>query len=89
MFGLAKNAGQMKLTKGEFCQFNLKSRITLVENNGFLIVKRKIDETHEIRLFQMGDFQVEVFCDFKMNKILKIDPILHTNWIDLYAEERQ
>lgn len=74
----------MKLTKGEFCQFNLKSKIMMLKDNGMILMKRKIGEAHEIRLFLIYDFYVEVCFDVRKNKILRAEPILNTNWIDLY-----
>ena len=76
----------MKLTKGEFCQFNLKSRISLLNNDGMLLLAKKINRLHAIKLFLIYDFYIEVFYNHKRNKILKIEPIPNHKWIDLYLE---
>ena len=74
----------MKLTRDEFCQFNLQSKINLLKDNGQMLMKKKIDEMYEIRLFLIYDFYVEVFLDFQKNKILKAEPILNQNWLNFY-----
>ena len=74
----------MTLTKGEFCQFNLKSRTSLIKENGLMLMKKKIDKAYEMQLFLIYDFYVEVFFDFRKKKVLKVDPILNQNWLDLY-----
>ncbi len=74
----------MTLTKGEFCQFNLKSRTSLIRENGLMLMKKKIDKAYEMQLFLIYDFYVEVFFDFRKKKVLKVDPILNQNWLDLY-----
>jgi len=74
----------MKLTKGEFCRFNLKSKIMLLKDNGMILIKRKVNKTHEVRLFILFGFYVEVCFDVQKNKILRVEPLLNNNWLDLY-----
>lgn len=74
----------MKLTRGEFCQFSLPSKINLLKENGQMLMKKKIDAMHEIRLFLIYDFYVEVFFDFHKERILKVEPIVNNNWLNFY-----
>lgn len=74
----------MKLSKGEFCQFSLKSKISLLKENGLMLMKRRLDKIYEIRLFLIYDFYVEVFLNRDKNIILKIEPVINNNWLDLY-----
>ena len=74
----------MNLTKGEFSLFNLKTRIVLLNNNGKMLIKKQIDAMHEIQLFLMHDFYVEVFFDFHKKQILKAEPVLSHNYLQIY-----
>jgi hypothetical protein len=78
----------MKLSKGEFSQFNLKSKIQLLKDNGRMLMTRKLDNIYEIRLFAMYDFYVEVFFNYQKNQIIKIEPILNNNWLDVYFSHK-
>ena len=77
----------MKLTKGEFCQFNLKSKINLLKNNGTLLMNKKVDEMNELKLFLIYDFYVEALYNNQENKVIKIEPILNQNWVSVYLDE--
>ena len=77
----------MKLSKGEFCQFNLKSKINLLGDNGTLLMTKKLDEAYEIKLFLIYDFYVEAFCNYKYNKIERVQPIINNNWMDFYFNQ--
>lgn len=77
----------MKLTKGEFCQFNLKSKIRLLKEHGMMLMRRKLDTIHEIRLFLIYGFYVEVFLTSKEQLILKIEPVLNHKWVDMYLNK--
>ena len=74
----------MNLSKGEFSRFNLKSKITLLQDNGRILIKKKINKVHEIRLFLLYDFYVEVCFDTRNKKALRAEPLLNNNWLDLY-----
>jgi len=76
----------MKLTRGEFCQFNLKSRMFLLKDYGTLVLTKKLDTFHEIRLFLVNDFYVEVLGNYKQNEVIKIEPSLHRNWTSLLTD---
>lgn len=70
----------MNLTREEYCQFNLKSKINLLKDKGKLLFEKKVDRVHEIRLFVIYDFHVEAFCDRIEEKILRIDPVRGNPW---------
>jgi len=88
----------MDLTQGEFCQFNLRSRINLLNDKGLMLMNRKLpacpragiaamggrNEMHEIRLFLLYDFYVEAYYSYEQNKILKVEPLLNNDWMDVY-----
>ena len=76
----------MKLTRGEYCQFNLKSRLQLLDNKGIFLIERRFANEHKIILFSIYDFYVEVLYDIKQDKVLKVQPILTNNWLDIYLE---
>ena len=77
----------MKLTRGEFCRFNLKSKSSLIKENGLMLMKREIDKMYEIRLFLIYDFYVEVFFDSRKKIILKADPVMNHAWLTLYLNQ--
>ncbi len=59
----------------------------LLKDNGLMLMKKRLDKFHEIRLFLIYDFYVEVFLNRKKNLILKIEPVLNHNWLDLYLNK--
>ena len=75
----------MKLSRGEFCSFKLESRVQLLQQHGTFMIRKQIDETHAIRLFYIYDFYVEVFCDTERDIILRIEPIIAYQWLDVYV----
>lgn len=75
----------IKLTKGEFCQFNLKSKTMLLGDNGKIVKTKKINKDQELRLFLIYDFYVEVFYDRRKKRILRVEPMLNNTWFDFYS----
>jgi hypothetical protein len=72
----------MKITKGEYCQFNLKSREELLGEFGKLEFERTFCHV-VIRIFSIYDFYVEVVYNLQKGEIEKIEPVnsfslLHT-----------
>ncbi len=74
----------MVLTQGEFCQFNLKSRLSLIKYKGVLLISKKINKFHEIRVFLIYDFYVEVFYNCRNKEALKAEPIGNVSLMSLY-----
>jgi hypothetical protein len=76
----------MKLTKGEYCQFSLKSRLALLREFGVLVTERYINEK-VIRIFKIYDFYVEVLYDLLNKKIEKAEPVYCANLVEYYLSE--
>jgi len=76
----------MKLTKGEYCQFSLKSRLALLREFGVLVTERYVNN-QSIRIFKIYDFHVEVLYDLLNKSCLKAEPVYSTNLIEYYLTE--
>ncbi len=76
----------MKLTKGEYCQFSLKSRLALLKEFGVLITEKYVNEKL-IRIFRIYDFYVEVLYDLLNNKFLKAEPVYSHQMMGHYLFE--
>jgi hypothetical protein len=76
-----------KLTKGEYCKFNLHSRIDLLMYKGTFLKKKNFDNWHEFRLYAIFDFYVEVLFNLEKEDILKAEPITSSKWLDIYLDE--
>ncbi len=75
----------MDLTIGEYCLFNRHSRIKLLERKGILISRKRIDAQHEIKLFRLFDFYVEVIWSLSETKALKIEPVRGGQWLGFFV----
>ncbi|HXP48788.1 MAG TPA: hypothetical protein VN922_02475 [Bacteroidia bacterium] len=71
----------MILTVEEFCRFNLVSRVAILNNEGLFLIKKKVDEVLEARLFLLHDFYVEIYYDRKNKEIVKADPVRNNKWL--------
>jgi len=77
----------MILTMEEYCRFNLASRVTILDNEGVFLIKKKIDNKLEARLFLLYDFYVETYYNYKNHQVIKADPIRNKNWLkDFYLD---
>jgi hypothetical protein len=77
----------MTLTMEEYCRFNLTSRIAILNSEGVFLIKKKINNNLEARLFLLYDFHVETYYSHKIRKIIKADPIRNKNWLkDFYMD---
>jgi hypothetical protein len=76
----------MKLTKGEYCQFSLKSRLALLKEFGVLINEKYVNEKL-IRIFRIYDFYVEVLYDLLNHKFLKAEPVHNQQLVAHYLFE--
>lgn len=74
----------MELTKEEFCLFNIKSKLQLVENHGKLIKQRISSEKYVISLYQLYQFYIEKTFDLDQKETLLITPIINPSIIRLY-----
>lgn len=76
----------MNLTKGEFSQFNLKSRIRILLSNGILLSSKKISMILEIRLFLLYGFYVKVVFNKFKNEIQSAEPLMHDSMLNIYLD---
>lgn len=73
----------MKLTRGEFCQFNLATRFTLLREYGKKVMEKEI-ETKLISIYILFDFYVEV-CENLVNRQLeKVEPVKNSGILEVY-----
>lgn len=72
------------LAIGEFCQFNLKSRLSLLHKDGSFLGAVKIAE-YECKLFYLYGFFVELIYDESIERVVNISPITSYNILNLYA----
>lgn len=74
----------VKLTKEEFCLFNLKSKIQLVNKDGHFLNRRIVGDSYLISLYYLYNFYVEATYDISSVKTLGIDPVVNIQVIELY-----
>lgn len=65
----------MKLTKEEYTMFNLASRVSILDNEGILLFKKRVNKRFEIKLFLLYDFYVEVFYNRRRKAALRAEPL--------------
>jgi hypothetical protein len=73
----------MKITKGEYCQFNLRSRVQLLREFGQLEFERTFDHK-AIRIFTIYDFYVEVIYNRIKEEIEKAEPVTFLDILSMY-----
>ena len=73
----------MKLTRGEFCQFNLATRLELVKEFGKHILKRKV-EMRLVSVYRIFGFYVEVFENLASQRLEKVEPLKNRALVDVY-----
>lgn len=76
----------MALTAPEFCQFNLKSRVQLLEKDGVFLVSRKVYDKFIVKLYKLYKFLVEVVIQTQNQEIIKIEPVMNGEILELYHE---
>lgn len=76
----------MNITKGEFSQFNLKSRIYILLNKGILLSTKKISKIHEVRLFLLYGFYVTAIYNRPKNEIQSAEPVLNEGLLNVYLQ---
>jgi len=75
----------MKLTRSEFCQFTLNSRLELLKEFGKNILKKKV-QMRLISVYTISDFYVEVYENLVSHKLEKVEPVKNINILDVYRE---
>jgi len=73
----------MKLTRGEFCQFNLTTRFRLVRELGKNILKKKI-KMRLVSVYKISDFYVEVYLDLTSHRLEKVEPVKNVRILEVY-----
>lgn len=74
----------MELTREEFCLFNLKSKIQLVEKDGYFLTRRISGDLYLISLYRIYDFYVEVTYNIPKVETMSVEPVINIQIIDLY-----
>ena len=77
----------MNLTLEEFCLFNIPSRIRFLKKDGYFVDARKIGQDHNLFLFCIYNFYVEMLVDSKTKEVVSIDPVRNKAGLTLYAEK--
>ena len=73
----------MKLTRGEFCQFNLNTRFKLLREFGSNILKKKI-RMRLISIYKISDFYVEVYENLVNHQLEKVEPVNNNRILEIY-----
>ena len=74
----------MVLTREEFCLFNVKSKIKLMEMDGQFLTRRICENQYLISLYEIYGFYIETIYDFSQMKTIRIEPIFSSQILDLY-----
>jgi hypothetical protein len=75
----------MKLTRGEFCQFNLDTRFKLVKEFGRNILKKKV-KMRLVSVYRISNFYVEVYQDLVSRRLEKVEPVKNIRILEVYNE---
>jgi hypothetical protein len=73
----------MKLTRGEFCQFNLDTRFKLLKEFGRNILKKKV-KMKLVSVYKISDFYVEVYQDQVSRRLEKVEPVKNIQILEVY-----
>lgn len=74
----------MELTREEFCLFNLKSKIQLVEKDGSFLTRRVSGDLYLISLYKIYGFFVETTYDISRFKTTGVEPVVNIEIVHLY-----
>lgn len=75
----------MILTKGEYCQFSLRTRVQLLREYGQLEFERTFEHT-AVRIFALHDFYVEVVYNRLKGEVERAEPVNFINMMHLYED---
>jgi hypothetical protein len=73
----------MKLTRGEFCQFNLNTRFKLLREFGKNILKKKV-KMRVVSVYRISDFYVEVYENLVSHQLEKVEPVKNIHILEVY-----
>jgi hypothetical protein len=74
----------MKLTRGEFCQFSLNTRLQLLKEFGKTILKKKV-EMRLVSVYRISGFYVEVFENLVSQRLEKVEPLRNPSLLEVYS----
>ena len=74
----------MRLTRGEFCQFNHKTRLKLLKEFGRNVLEKKT-RMRLISIYQIFDFYVEVYENLDSNQLEKVEPVRNHSVLEVYG----
>jgi hypothetical protein len=74
----------MRLTRGEFCQFNHKTRLKLLKEFGKNVLERQTRMTL-ISIYKISDFYVEVYENLDNRQLEKVEPVRNNAVLDVYS----
>lgn len=74
----------MRLTRGEFCQFNHKTRLKLLKEFGQNVLEKKTT-MRLISIYQISDFYVEVYENLDSNQLEKVEPVRNHSVLEVYS----
>ena len=73
----------MRLTRGEFCQFNHKTRFKLLKEFGRNVLEKKIS-MRLISIYKISDFYVEVYENLDSHQLEKVEPMRNNSVLEVY-----
>lgn len=73
----------MKLTRGEFCQFNINTRLELLKEFGKHILKKKV-KMRLISVYKISGFYVEVYENLVSRRLEKVEPVKNIRILEIY-----
>lgn len=79
----------MVLTKEEFCLFNVKSKIKLMEKDGCFLTTKVCENNYLISLYEIYGFYVESTYDCVQMKTVRVEPVLSSKILELYPTGQQ
>lgn len=74
----------MRLTRGEFCQFNHKTRLKLLKEFGRNVLERQI-RMRMISIYKFSDFYVEVYENLDSQQLEKVEPVHNNTVLEVYS----
>ena len=74
----------MRLTRGEFCQFNHKTRFKLLKEFGRNVLEKKT-RMRMISIYKISDFYVEVFENLESQHLEKVEPVRSNSVLEVYS----
>jgi hypothetical protein len=75
----------MRLTRGEFCQFNHKTRLKLLKEFGKNVLEKKT-RIRLISIYKISDFYVEVYENLDNHQLEKVEPVRNNSVLEVYND---